>query len=140
MTVAAILAQLETLGVRVQLTQDSQHPLHLAPSDRIPDELREEIVTHKADMAALVRADAVGWRIAAMRPQLPRYPRPAPLLLARPELPYASGRCLSCGDLVPASRCAPCREAVAIVLANWRDGSSGLPEAASDHQATEGNR
>lgn len=130
MTPEAILAQLETLGVQVQLTKDSYHPLHLAPADRIPAELRQEIVARKAAIAALLRADAVGWRVQAMRPQLPEFPRPAPLLVARPEVPYQPGHCISCGDPVPATRCAPCREAVAIVLAEWRPG------AAAGHQPT----
>ncbi|MHB1940782.1 MAG: hypothetical protein ACYCS9_08175 [Candidatus Dormibacteria bacterium] len=140
MSPEAVLAQLQALGVQVQLTADSQHPLYLAPADRIPVGLREEIVTHKSDIAAVVRADAVGWRVAAMRTQLPEFPRPAPLLVARPERQYQPGHCISCGDLVPVSRCAPCREAVAVVLAEWQDQSSRLPGAESDRQPTEGNR
>lgn len=120
MTPEAILIRLEALGVQVQLTQDGQHPLHLAPADRIPAELREEIVAHRADIAALIRADEVGWRAAAMRPQVPEFPRPLPLLLARPEARYMPGHCLSCGDPVPATRCEPCRLAVVRVLGEWQ--------------------
>ena len=112
----AILARLEALGVHIQLTQDGQYPLSLAPADRISPELRQEILAHKADLVMLIRADAVGWRMAAMRPQLPSIGRPIPLLLARPEAPYVPGHCLSCGDPVPAPRCAPCQEAARRLL------------------------
>lgn len=134
MTPEAILAQLETLGVQVQLTLDSQHPLYLAPAERIPDELRPEIVANRADLARLVRMDSVAWRVAATRPQLPEFPRPTPLLVARPEVPYQRGHCISCGDPAPARRCVPCRVAVARVLGEWqvRHGAAGWRQSGGD--------
>lgn len=140
MSPEAILVQVEAIGVQVQLIQNGQHPLHLAPADRIPAELRQEISAHRDDLARLIRADEVAWRAAAMRPQLPAYPRPAPLLVARPEVPFQGGHCISCGDLVPATRCEPCQAALAVVLAEWRDRTGGLTGATFDHQPTEGDQ
>jgi len=56
MSPQAILERLEALGVTVLLTGDCDHPLRLGPADRIPLELRPEVVAHKAELAALVAA------------------------------------------------------------------------------------
>lgn len=116
MTPEAILVQVEALGVQVQLTLDSRHPLDLVPAERTPDELRPEIVANRAAMARPVRMDSVAWRVAAVRPQLPKFPLPTPLLVARPEVPYQRDHRISCSDPAPATRWVPCRVAVARVL------------------------
>lgn len=77
-----------------------------------------------AVLAVLAAEDAaVAWRIAAMRPLVPR--RGAiPLLVAR-EHPPAPGCCLSCGDrlgLGRQHRCGPCAQAAWVVLHEVREG------------------
>ncbi len=125
----ALLTRLSALGLKVE---PSQHPgmVVVSPAERLTPDLMEEIAAHKAELLALLAARQpplpapVAWRVTAMRPQLPPFPRPAPLLLAR-DRPYAPGQCLSCGDPIPAPRCAPCQAAAALVLAEWRRGSPG---------------
>jgi hypothetical protein len=62
MSPEAILERLEALGVSVSLTGDCEHPLRLAPADRIPLELRPEVVAHKAELAELVARQAGVWQ------------------------------------------------------------------------------
>ena len=55
----------------------------------------------------------VAWRLAAMRPQVPKIGA-VPLLIARPDAPTPAGTCLSCGDPLSGGavyRCGPCVEA-----------------------------
>jgi len=114
----------EARAAGVSIARDGDRLILRAPAP--PDEdLRRRIREAKAELLPiiplLVAPDApeVAWRAAVMREQIPPYPRPAPLLVAR-EVPYQPGHCLSCGDPIPAIRCVPCREAVALVLAEWR--------------------
>jgi hypothetical protein len=93
-----------------------------APRRLVTDEFRGELINHRDELVALASredADAVSWRVEVMRGQLPPFPRPVPLLLARPDNPYVAGTCISCGDPVLAARCGPCREAVRQVLHRW---------------------
>lgn len=127
-----LIAEAKAAGVTI--TRDCGR-LHLRAPRPPHHELLQRLREAKAELLLVVPqltasvadtdSPAVLWRIAAMRPQLPPYPRPVPLLAARPELPYRVGYCLSCGGSVAAPRCAPCRVAVAAVLAEWAGPGRG---------------
>ena len=121
MTPTALLSWLRGVGAIVTV-RDDQLVID-APGGVVTDDLRRELRMHRDQLVALASEPdehAVGWRVVAMREQLPPFPRPAPLLLARPELPYRPGACVSCGGVVKAPRCAACKAAVARVLASWK--------------------
>ncbi|MGH7667060.1 MAG: hypothetical protein ACREN1_07105 [Candidatus Dormibacteria bacterium] len=121
-----LFAEAKAAGVTITRDGDRLHLRACAPPD---EELLRRLREAKADLMPIAPLQPptppdtggpeVAWRIEAMRPQLPAVARPIPLLLARPEVPYQTGHCLSCGDLVAAVRCAPCRAAVAVVLGEW---------------------
>lgn len=130
---AALIAEAAEAGVRIYRAGDRLRLRAPGPPD---DDLRRRIREAAADLLPLVpplppnsttSADpALRWRIEAMRRQLPPYSRPMPLLLARPEVRYQPGRCLSCGDPVPAPRCEPCKMAVQFLL-DERQATPGGP-------------
>ena len=62
MSPQALLERLAALGVTVRLTGDAEHPVHLAPADRIPVELRPEVAAHKEELAALVDGHSLFWQ------------------------------------------------------------------------------
>jgi len=72
-TPEALLGRLGQLGVAVRLCGPGW--IALAPADRVPDDLRPEVVAHKAKLAALLGVRATD-------------PRPDPIAGApRPDLP-----------------------------------------------------
>lgn len=83
MSPAALLERLEALGVTVRLTGDAEHPVQLAPADRIPAELRPEVVAHKAELAALVGCHSRTWQVDPSDLAWPSVPGEDP----RPDLP-----------------------------------------------------
>ena len=83
MSPQALLERLEAMGVRVRLTGDAEHPVRLAPADRIPAELRLELVARKLELAALVERQARTWQ--ADPAAMPWHTRPGED--TRPDLP-----------------------------------------------------
>ncbi len=119
-----LLAELTRRGVEIAVEGGR---LRFRPQDAVTPDLRAALVEHKADVLDLLGDDEreVGWRVEAMRGQVPRTGT-IPILLARPEARNAPrGSCVSCGDpLAPARsvRCAPCVTAVERVLNQVREG------------------
>jgi hypothetical protein len=113
------------LGQRhVTVTREADHLLVEGPASGITKadiasvrSFKVELLRLLATSAAPLSDGAVRWRAEAMRRQVPAYPRPLPLLLARPERPYARGACISCGDVVRAQRCPACIAAAQMVNA-----------------------
>lgn len=129
LTPRGLLAQAQAAGLRV--SRDGDRLVVSGPPTA--ESLALALLGLKFDVMPLVPDLApptpvpdheVAWRAKVMRGQVPAYPRPLPLLLARPERPYAPGTCISCGDVVRTTRCEPCREAVRIVLGEWQRGGS----------------
>ena len=88
-------------------------------------DLAQRVLARKREvLIALAGEDTeVAWRVAALRPRVPRR-GPIPFLAARPGPPGA-GRCLSCGDALAEDRlirCRPCDEATWLVLHQVREG------------------
>ena len=54
MTVAALLAAVHAVGVRLTATPDGK--LYAEPAGRLPPELREKVAAHKAELLAALRA------------------------------------------------------------------------------------
>lgn len=128
MTPTALLSWLR--GVGAVVTVRDERLIIDAPSGVVTDELRNELRTHREELLALASQpddDVIGWRVIVMQDQLPPFPRPAPLLLARPEILYRPGHCISCGDLIKAPRCQPCRDASDKVLAAWANQYHAIP-------------
>ena len=129
MNPAELLAEAQAAGVMVYRIGDRLRLRAPGPPD---PELRRRLREAASDLLDMVPElppplpappnPDVEWRIAVMRQQLPPWPRPTPLLVARPERPYSPGTCISCGSPVRAVRCELCREAVAQVLAQWQGG------------------
>jgi hypothetical protein len=119
-----VLAELSRRGVEVTIEGDR---IRFRPQGAVTPDLRAALVEHKADLIRLLGTDddEVAWRVAAMRPQVPRTGA-IPVLLARPEAKTAPpGTCVSCGDPLAQdrrSRCAPCASAVERVLNEIREG------------------
>lgn len=84
----------------------------------------QRLLERKGEVLALLAAEDtnVAWRVAAMRPQVPR--RGAiPVLIAR-DVVAAPGCCISCGDSLQEGvtiRCAPCARAAWVVLHEIRE-------------------
>lgn len=129
MNPAELLAEAKAAGVMVYRIGDRLRLRAPGPPD---EDLRRRLREAATDLLPLVPEvplppptpsdPEVQWRAEVMRKQLPPWPRPAPLLVARPERPYSPGTCISCGAPVKAMRCEPCREAVAQVVAEWQGG------------------
>lgn len=125
----ALIAEAAAAGVAIYRVGGQLRLRAPGPPD---DDLRRRLREAAADLLPLVPEELpqpppapsdpeVRWRAEVMRQQLPPFPRPAPLLVAR-DVPYEPGHCLSCGDPLPAGRCRACRAAVALVLAEWQGG------------------
>ena len=91
---------------------------------RSREELAKRVLDRRHEVLGLLAAEAaeVAWRVAALRPRVPRR-GPIPFLAAR-DAPSAAGRCLSCGDPLGegrTARCGPCAQAAWLVLHEVRE-------------------
>ena len=123
----AVLAKLEASGFRLAVVPSGR--LRVWPANRITPELEQAIRHHRDQLKALIATRGkqtddpkIGWRMAAMRQQLPPTPAPNPLLMARPGIDPGPGECQSCGNpleerpAIGVGRCEPCRQAAWRVL------------------------
>src|SRR5437667_87652 len=105
-----VLLELSRRGVEIAVAGDH---LRFRPKEAVSDELRAEIVEHKAELLQILEDEEheVCWRMDAMRDQVPQK-GVIPTLLARPEARFSPrGTCRNCGDPLPPDRpvaCIPC--------------------------------
>jgi hypothetical protein len=119
--VAGVLAEARAVGLEVRAEADRL----VVRGPRLHEEIARQLLEQKPVVLALLAEEAValGWRIAAMRAQVPER-GPIPMLVAREVLP-TTGHCLSCGaPLAPGRpmRCALCVRAAQVVLGWVREG------------------
>jgi hypothetical protein len=110
-----LLRQARQAGLRVGADGDRL----VVEGPRRLETMAEALLAEKpAVLRALARESEIGWRVDAMRPQVPAKGA-IPFLLARPGAPWDQGRCCSCGDALEADeryRCGPCVAATVAVL------------------------
>ena len=101
-------------GAAIALSSDQ---LLLDPPRILTTADRGTLRVARADQPRIARE--LLWRVAAMRHQIPPRPQPIPFLVARPDVPYPAGGCVSCGDPRPLghdARCGLCALAAWITL------------------------
>lgn len=106
----AILSALERDGFTVELARDDG-ALTIAPRSRLTPERMQAIAAAKDALKTLLRCRDAGVRVRRdeFQRQLEAAPAPtAPAFLFRPAVPYARGRCFSCGDGLPEPRFGRC--------------------------------
>jgi len=114
------LTEARDAGLDVRL--DSGRLVIRGPQSQV--KLAHQVLEQKGEIAALLTAEdeAVSWRAAAIRPQVPAL-GPVPFLVAR-EVMCVPGCCLSCGETLETSRstrCPACSQAAWMVLRHSRD-------------------
>jgi hypothetical protein len=119
--VATALAEARAAGLEVRAEADRL----VVRGPRVHEAIAQQLLAQKPVVLALLAEEEVkvGWRIAAMRPQVPER-GPIPVLVAR-EVSPTPGHCLSCGEpLAPGRtvRCALCVRAAQVVLGWVREG------------------
>jgi hypothetical protein len=119
--VVTALTEARAVGLEVRAEDDRL----VVRGPRLHEAIARQLLNQKPMVLALLteEGEALGWRIAAMRPQVPLR-GPIPVLVAR-EVAVIPGNCLSCGEsLAPgrAVRCALCARAAQLVLGCVREG------------------
>jgi hypothetical protein len=119
--VAGVLAEARAVGLEVRAEADRL----VVRGPRLHEEIARQLLALKpVVLALLIEEEAeLGWRIEAMRPQVPER-GPIPVLVARAVSP-SPGHCLSCGEPLPPERpmrCALCVRAAQVVLGWIREG------------------
>jgi hypothetical protein len=119
--VTTVLAEARARGLDVRTEADRL----IVRGPRRHEDLARRLLDEKPAVLALLAGeeDEITWRVAAMRPQVPRTGA-IPLLVAR-RVDVVPGRCLSCGEAVASAkayRCSLCLRAVQHVLADVREG------------------
>jgi len=118
--VEELLAAAREAGLEVRVEADEL----VIRGPRTQDALARQVLAEKPVVLALLSAEDadVAWRVAAMRPQVPR--RGAiPMLIAR-QVTSSLGRCISCGERLHEGvmvRCSPCARAAWVVLHEIRE-------------------
>ncbi len=101
-------------GAAVALPSDQ---LRLDPLQILTTADRGTLRAARADQPRIARE--LLWRVTAMRRQIPPRPQPIPFLVARPDVPCATGGCVACGDPRPLghdARCGLCGLAAWVAL------------------------
>ena len=103
-----MLRQLEADGFHVELMADGA--LSIAPRSRLTAERMRAIAECKAALKTLLRCcdDRVQARRRVFAQQFAEAAAPMPAFLYRADVPYARGRCFSCGDALPELRFGRC--------------------------------
>ena len=132
MTPTDVLRHITEQGVMLVADGDR---LRFRPREAVTDDLRELMVTYKADLLRLLSVEEpeIAWRVQAMRGQY----RPGVgffFLAARREFVDAPGCCLSCGDPLQGRkhRCPPCAQAAEIVVMEGRTRYGAQQEQETD--------
>ena len=97
-----LLLSLERAGFDLEVTDDGL--LRISPRNRLDEEHVAAIRRHKDALKLLVRScdDGVQARVAVFKGQLASTPAPsAPAFLFKPDVPYTTAICFSCGDRLP---------------------------------------
>ena len=113
--VARVLVEARAVGLEVRAATDRL----IVRGPRLHEAIARELLEQKPAVLELLAEEEIAlvWRVAAMRPQVPRR-GPIPVLVAR-EVAVSPGSCLSCGEaLAPGRtvRCALCVRAAQRVL------------------------
>lgn len=119
--VSRALAEARAAGLEVRTAEERL----VVRGPRAQEALARQLLEAKPAVLAILAAEEaeVAWRIAMMRPQLPRS-GPIPFLVAR-QVEAAAGQCLSCGEALgpeQRARCALCVRAAQMVLGWMREG------------------
>ena len=119
--VATALAEARAVGLEIR----AEAGRLVVRGPRLHEAIARQLLEQKPAVLQLLAEEevALGWRIAAMRQQVP-VRGPIPVLLAR-EATVIDGQCLSCGEpLAPGRtvRCALCVRAAQVVLGWVREG------------------
>ena len=125
-----LLADAQAAGLSVHAAGDRL----VVRGPRAAEHLARRLLARKEEVLPLLHAEAaeIGWRAAALRPQVPPS-GPIPFLIARDSV-GANGRCLSCGDPLEAGaqyRCRWCVRAILLVLNEVREGVVPPPPGTS---------
>ena len=119
--IAGVLAEARAVGLEVRAEADRL----VVRGPRLHEAIARQLLAQKPVVLALLTEEEaeLGWRLAAMRPQVPLR-GPIPVLVAR-EVSPTPDHCLSCGEpLAPgrAVRCGLCVCAAQVVLGWIREG------------------
>jgi hypothetical protein len=119
----ALMDLIEARAVGLEVRAESGRLVVRGP--RSLETVAQRLLERKRDVLALLAAEDadVAWRVAAMRPQVPK--RGAiPVLVAREGVPEP-GSCVSCGQHLREGvifRCSLCSRAAWVVLHEVREG------------------
>jgi hypothetical protein len=129
MTTAEFMHNLERQSIRLEV--EGNDLLIDAPEDLLTAEMLEALAGYKAEILEILYAskgtfaerriedaEAITWRIQAMKKQMPAKP-PYPLLIAREGITTKQSECYSCGDVLTEdsiSLCQYCLKAKYVVL------------------------
>ena len=135
-----LLAAAQAAGLSVRAAGDRL----VVRGPRAAEHLARRLLAHKLQVLPLLHAEEeaqaeIGWRAAALRPQVPPS-GPIPFLVARDGV-YTDeeGRCLSCGDPLEDGaqyRCRWCVRAILLVLNEVREGVVPPPPGTSSTAPT----
>jgi hypothetical protein len=119
--VAGVLAEARAVGLEVRAETDRL----IVRGPRLHEAMARQLLEQKPVVLALLAEEEaeLGWRVAAMRPQVPQR-GPIPVLVAC-EVSAIRGHCLSCGDPLATGRtvrCALCVRAAQVVSGRVREG------------------
>jgi hypothetical protein len=119
--VQILIAEAWASGLRVSV--DGERLVVRGP--RRAERVALQLIEREAEVRAAVdaEAEALVWRVEAMRPRVPAR-GPIPFLVVR-EVAVQPDCCLSCGDPLEADhryRCGPCARATALLLNEIREG------------------
>lgn len=121
-----VLAEARAVGLEVRV--EAGRLVIRGPRSR--EDQAQRLLAQKHEVLAALTAEdeAVAWRLAVLRPCVPRR-GPIPFLAVR-DAPPEAGRCLACGDPLGegrTTRCAPCAEAAWLALHEVREGLESPP-------------
>ena len=118
---SAALAEARAAGLEVRVEADRL----VVRGPRSREGLAQQLLERKGEVLALLAAEdaEVAWRVAALRPQVPKR-GPIAVLTVR-DVPPEWGRCVSCGGRLGdgrTARCEPCARAAWLDLHQAREG------------------
>ncbi len=103
-------------GAHVRLLPDG---VQLRPRSALTAAERARLNQAPPGTAAAI-SSSLAWRVSTMRRQVPTFPGPIPVLVARHDVPPHDGACLSCAEPSASARCPLCALAAWIAVADYR--------------------